>query len=183
MYFVTIEEGEIVKLKISMIMLVLVSFVLLGACSKKTSDSPKEISKEYLTFIKENKLKEANQLVGIEFNEKNYETMESYKKKAMNLVYQNMTFDIKNEKIDGNKAKVTIEIESVNYLTLLDQATFESLSKNGNQKNTFEIFKKNLKDAKKIKKKVDINYIKNSKKWKFDGSNSLLQAAMLGYLE
>ncbi|MGX8832825.1 hypothetical protein ACWG0P_01340 [Amedibacillus sp. YH-ame6] len=171
------------KFKICITTLVIASFVLLGACSKNTPDSPEEISVEYLTYIKENNLKEANELVGIEFNEKNYESMESYKKKAMDLVYQNMSFDVKKEKVDGKTAKVTVEIESVNYLSLLDQATFESLSKHGNQDKTFEIFEKSIKNAERNKKKVEINFIKESGKWKFDGSNSLLQAAMLGYLE
>ena len=64
----------------------------------------------------------------------------------------------------------------------MDDAIFETMQKQEDDAYTEKIFKEKLKEAEPQEAEVLVNYRKEEEKWVFDGSNSQLQAAMLGYL-
>lgn len=64
----------------------------------------------------------------------------------------------------------------------MNDAIYETMKQKKDDEFTKSEFTKKMKKAKQKEETVLVNYRKENKKWIFDGSNSLLNAAMLGYL-
>ena len=96
--------------------------------------------------------------------------------------YAQMEYEIGGEEIQDNKATVEVTVRNANYMELLDQAIYETLKQGGDDAYTEQVYLENLKKAEKKEETILVNYRLEEREWVFDGSNSLLQAAMLGYL-
>lgn len=98
-------------------------------------------------------------------NDNNIET--KYQKRYENLIekqYKNLSYEIKEEIIDGNKATVTTEIEVLNYKKIIDK-----YNRNKYQKNEYhEAILENLEKTKdKITYTIDFKLIKDANdNWK-----------------
>lgn len=107
----------------------------------------------------------------------NTEQRESYKK-IMKKHYQDLVYHIKEEKIDGDKATVTTEIEVTDYSKILSEAElYKTQNKNEflDDKGEFDNSKftdyrlKKLKDAKeKVTYTIDFVLTKEDKEWKLN---------------
>ena len=109
--------------------------------------------------------------------------MRTVQKNLMKQTYAQMEYEIGAEEIQDNKATVEVTVCNADYMELLDQAIYETLKAGGDDAYTEQMYLETLKKAEKKEETVLVNYRLEEGKWVFDGSNSLLQAAMLGYLE
>ncbi len=97
-------------------------------------------------------------------------------RKLLESQYKNLTYEVKNEEIDGDKAVVTVEIEVIDYKKAIRDFTFDS-----NLYTKYEYDNKKLNLLENAKDKViytiDINVSKDKDgNWKLDNlSNSTLQ--------
>ncbi len=100
-------------------------------------------------------------------------------KKYSNIIkkqYQNMSYEIKDTKIDGNKAVVTTEIEVMNYKKVINNMTGSISEKYHNKlinnlKNTHE----------KVTYTIDFNLTKdNNEKWTIDPLTNEIENKLLG---
>lgn len=105
------------------------------------------------------------------FNEEQKKTYKDIMKKH----YQELTYSVKNEEIDGDKATVKVEIEVVDFSKVLEQAD-QALRDNPNQfydeTGAYNVYKftdyrlELLKQAKeKVKYTLDLTLTKSDKKW------------------
>lgn len=163
--------------------LVIVCIVVALFMSGSGKDSPKEITSAYLKAMKEGNYAKAYGYAGVEFDKETYENSAELQKNLMKLTYAQMEYKIGEEIIEDNKATVRVTVRNVNYLDLLDEALFETLKEGRDDAYTEEVYKKSLENAEKQEETVLVNYRLKEENWVFDGSNSLLQAAMLGYLK
>ena len=126
--------------------------------------------------LEEDVLKDLNKIVAEEelFNTNQREEY----KKIIKKHYQNLTYKIKEEKIDGDAATVTTEIEVTDYSKILSAAelyktqnTNEFLNENGDfdtSKYTDYRLEK-LKEAKEtVTYTIDFTLTKKNKEWKLD---------------
>ena len=126
-------------------------------------------------------------------NTLNDELKEAYKE-IMKNQYQNLYYTIKDERIDGNHATVTVEIEVYNYSKSIKDADDylisnekEFLDDEGNIDNSkFMTYKlkqmKNTKD--KIKYTLDFNLTKINEKWVLDDIDEITRQKIHGiYVE
>ncbi len=99
-------------------------------------------------------------------------------KNIMKKQYQNLTYSIKEESLDGDQAVVTVDIEVVDFNKVLDEATLY-LSQNSNffenesgdfDNNKFITYKlEKMKDAKeKVKYTIYIPLVLVNEEWKID---------------
>lgn len=114
---------------------------------------------------------------------KTFENSAKLQKNLMKLTYAGMEYEIGEETIEDNKATVRVIVRNANYMELMDEALFETLKEGKDDAYTEEVFQKLLQEAEKQEEVVLVNYRLKDEQWVFDGSNSLLQAAMLGYLK
>jgi len=163
--------------------LVIAGIVIALAMSGSGKDTPKKITKAYLDAMKEGNYEKAYRYAGVEFDKENYENSADLQKNLMKLAYANMEYEIGEETITDNKATVYVTMRNVNYMDLLDEAIFQTLKEGKDDAYTEEIFKKLMEEAEISEEIVTANYRLEEEHWVFDGSNSLLQAAMLGYLQ
>lgn len=164
---------------IFMVMLVL----LAQGCTKKVdTTTPKGITEVFLAAMKEGEYEKACSYVGTEFDKKTYEKSNGLQKNAMKETYEFMEYTISNEKIEKEKATVTVKIKNVNYIDTMNDAVYDTIKNKKDDAYTEQKFKEMIKKAKKKENTVVVNYRKENDKWVFDGSNSQLYAAMLGYL-
>lgn len=174
------------KKKLTVVSGLLIMLAFAG-CGKKGAEEPKEttpkaMTEDYLSYMKEGEYEKAAALVGTEFNQDSYENSADLQKNAMKAAYGEMEYEIGNEKVEDGKATVTVQITNANYLSVMDDAIFETMEKQEDDAYTEKIFKEKLEKAEPTEAEVLVNYRKEDGKWVFDGSNSQLQAAMLGYL-
>ena len=126
--------------------------------------------------------RQACDTVGAEFDQKSYDKSASLQKELMKLTYANMTYEVNEEKIKDDKATVSVKVKNFNYIDTMNDAIYETMKQKKDDEFTKSEFTKKMKKAKQKEETVLVNYRKENKKWIFDGSNSLLNAAMLGYL-
>lgn len=174
------------KKKLAVVSGLLIMLALAG-CGRKGVEnpkekSPKEITEGYLSYMKDGEYEKAAVLVGTEFDKDSYESSAKLQKNAMKAAYGEMEYKIQEEEVKDGKATVTVQIANANYLSLMDDAIFETMEKQEDDAYTEKIFKEKLEEAKPTEAEVLVNYRKEDGEWVFDGSNSQLQAAMLGYL-
>ena len=92
--------------------------------------------------------------------------------------YQNLTYEIKDEKIDGNKATVTAEIEVTDYTNILEEADkvlketpekFQDESKNFDESKFMDYRLEKLKDASDtVTYTVNFHLTKKDGTWEMD---------------
>ena len=142
--------------KIKYILLIL----LLSACSLNNTPTSKieELLGKYQSLNKE---------IIINTNDLAITGKEEEIKKIIKTQYKNMTYEIKEEKIDGEKATVTVEIEVLNYKDIIN--------------NSKEDITKKLKNTKsKITYTIDFTLTKNKDKWKVDELTEEQKNKLLG---
>lgn len=166
-----------------LLLIVLLFMTLLTGCMKKSDTStPKGITETFLVSMQKGEYKQACNYAGTEFDEKTYEKSAALQKTLMKNTYANMEFEIGKETIKENKATVEVTIKNSNYIDLLNAAIYKTMKEERDDAYTEEQYNKAMKKAEKKKLQVLVNYRKEQDKWIFDGSNSQLYAAMLGYL-
>ena len=154
--------------------------IALAGCGGK--DTPKTITESYLAYMKDGKYEKASDLVGADFDGDSYENSAVLQKNAMKAAYANMKYKIQEEMVEDDKATVLVQITNADYLSVMDEAIFETMKKQEDDEYTEKVFKEKLKKTETEDAEVLVNYRKEDGEWVFDGSNSQLQAAMLGYL-
>ena len=164
--------------------LFVVCLLLLTACESKPDETtPEGITELFLTSMKSGNYKKACEYAGINFDETSYEKSAALQKKAMKESYATMEYKIGEQKVSKQKATVDVEIVNANYLDIMNQAVYDTMKNKKDDAYTEQRFKELLKKANKNKANVLVNYRQEKGKWVFDGSNSQLYAAMLGYLK
>ncbi len=163
--------------------ILVIAGIVIALAMSGGKDTPKEITKAYLSAMKQGNYEKAYQYAGVEFDKENYENSAELQKNLMKLAYSKMEYEIGEETITDNKATVYVTVRNVNYMELLDEAIFQTLKEGKDDAYTEEVFKKLMEEAEISEEIVTANYRLEEKHWVFDGSNSLLQAAMLGYLQ
>lgn len=158
-------------------------FILLTGCTEKTdSSTPKGITELFLSSMKKGDYKKACTYAGTEFDEKTYEKSAELQKRLMKQVYGQMVYETGEETIREDKATVEVTIQNSNYIDLLNDAIYKTMKEDKDDTYTEDQFTKALKNSEKKKMRVLVNFRKEKDTWIFDGSNSQLYAAMLGYL-
>lgn len=99
-------------------------------------------------------------------------------RELMKKHYQNLTYEIKDEKIDGNKATVTAEIEVTDYTNILEEADkvlketpekFQDESKNFDESKFMDYRLEKLKDASDtVTYTVNFHLTKKDGTWEMD---------------
>lgn len=168
--------------KIMAVFCCMVMAMAIAGCQRTDKSSPKGLTEVYLEKMKEGKYKEACDTVGAEFDQKSYDKSAGLQKELMKLTYANMTYEVNEEKIKDDKATVSVKVKNFNYIDTMNDAIYETMKQKKDDEFTKSEFTKKMKKAKQKEETVLVNYRKENKKWIFDGSNSLLNAAMLGYL-
>lgn len=161
----------------------IIAAVVLTSGGKRDTGTPAGITGAYLDAMKAGDYAKAYQYAGQEFDKGAYENSAELQKNLMKQTYAQMEYVIGAEEIQDNKATVEVTVCNADYMELLDQAIYETLKAGGDDAYTEQMYLETLKKAEKKEETVLVNYRLEEGKWVFDGSNSLLQAAMLGYLE
>jgi len=151
--------------------------------NRTDTDSPKGITEAYLKAMKAGEYTKAYEYAGVDFDQEAYENGAELQKNLMKKTYAQMEYEILEENIEDNKAEVRVTVRNANYISLMDDALYKTLEEQGDDSYTEQVFTEALKNAEKNEGTVVVNFRMENEKWVFDGSNSLLQAAMLGYLE
>lgn len=154
-----------------------------GCGEKKEADTPTALTESYLEQMKEGAYEEAARLTGSSFDQEAYENSAGLQKQAMKEAYGQMEYEVQEEKAEEEKAVVTVTVKNADYTQVLDEAIYETMEAGEDDAFTLERFQELLKEAEKKEVTVLVNYRKEEGKWIFDGSNSQLQAAMLGCLD
>lgn len=99
-------------------------------------------------------------------------------RKVIEKQYRNMTYEIKDEKIDGNKAIVTTQIEVLNYKDVLQK----NLSNLSNDSAYHENILNQLEKVKdKVTYTIDFQVVKNDKgEWNLDPLDDIQKEKLLG---
>lgn len=165
--------------------LVILAVIASGAVRSATADisTPKGITEAYLKAMKMGEYEKAYGYASVEFDREAYEKSAELQRNLMKLTYAQMEYEVLEEEIEDRKALVRVVVRNANYLELMDDASYETLKADGDDAYTEKIFTEALQNAEKKEMAVAVNFRLEDGKWVFDGSNSLLQAAMLGYLE
>ena len=159
-----------------------IAVVVLSSGGKADTGTPAGVTAAYLDAMKSGDYAKAYQYAGQEFDKEAYKNSAGFQKNVLAETYAQMEYEIGGEEIQDNKATVEVTVRNANYMELLDQAIYETLKQGGDDAYTEQVYLENLKKAEKKEETVLVNYRLEEGEWVFDGSNSLLQAAMLGYL-
>ena len=164
--------------------LCIVCLMLLTACESKPDETtPEGITELFLTSMKTGDYKKACEYAGINFDQTSYDKSAALQKKTMKESYAAMEFKVGKQKVSKKKATVDVEITNTDYLEIMNQAVYDTMKNKKDDAYTEKKFMELLKKAKKNKANVLVIYRQEKGKWVFDGSNSQLYAAMLGYLK
>ncbi len=109
------------KKRVKVVAIIAILFLLVG-CSN-SMDSPTKKVEQFLNKYQTNDKEVVDQFDTSLFEEETLseEQKDKYKKIMLDQ-YKNLTYEIKQEKIDGNKAKVDVEIEVYDFNKSLDKA-------------------------------------------------------------
>lgn len=102
---------------------VFVGILLLTGCGSKMFNTPTKKVEAYFSNYQSLDKTVLNQLDKVVAEEEKFDTKqrEAYRE-LMKKHYRNLTYDIKDEKIDGDTATVTTEIEVTDYSKILEDA-------------------------------------------------------------
>lgn len=161
------------------IIAIIMAFVLTGCGTKNLMNTPTkkvEMFFENYQTLNEDVLEQLNNTVkqSSEFTDDQKEEYKSLMKKH----YQSLKYDIKDEKIDGDQATVTVEIEVKDYskvMTLADlyleenQKEFEDEDGNYSKEKFMDYRLKELKKVDDtVKYTIELNLTKIDDEWKLD---------------
>lgn len=164
--------------KLIVLLSVFTLFVSCG-CGKKLMDTPTKKVEMFFANYQSLDDEVISQLDKIVAEEENFNTEHraSYKE-IMKKHYKNLTYDVKDEKVDGDTATVTVEIEVTDYSKTMEDADQylnehpdEFKNENGEyDKSLFITYRlKQLKDTKdKVKYTLDLTLSKVDDEWKLD---------------
>lgn len=148
-------------------LLIIISLILLTGCNLSNTPTSKveDLMSKYQKLDRE-VIEDIDIL--LENDNLNSSQKEEYKQ-VIERQYRNLVYEIKDEKIDGNNAIITIEIEVFDYKKVTDKVDTE-FSRKGNYTN-IEYYNEKLDKLKKTKEKVtytlDIDVLKdNNGNWK-----------------
>lgn len=161
------------------ILLGIISILLLSGCSEKIMNTPtKKVETFFQNYqtLSEDVLKQLNDVVNEE-TKFNGDQRLAYKE-LMKKHYQNLTYEIKDEVVNGNKAIVTVEIEVTDYSKALKEAD-EYLKNNSTEfyddkgvYNEFLFTTYRIKQLEKVTDKVkftlNLTLTKDNEEWKLD---------------
>lgn len=110
-------------MKKSFILLVLSLFLLVGCSMGNTPSSNVEA-----LFMKYQKLdNDISSEIDAAINEQNFtEEQRDRYRKLIEAQYKNLSYEIKDERIDGSTATVTAEVEVIDYKRAINDLTFDS---------------------------------------------------------
>ncbi|MCI5835947.1 MAG: hypothetical protein MR227_04575 [Firmicutes bacterium] len=174
------------------ILMIIALFLVVG-CNKLDNTPTKQVEtffNKYQTLDKE-VLSDLDSAVAEESNF-NTEQRDKYKS-LMKHHYQNLSYEIKDSRVDGDKATVTVEIEVTDYSKViaatkvyLEANKKEFLDESGNYDNTkFNDYR--LEELSKTKDKVkytlDLTLTKKDGEWKLDPITSDIEDKIHGIYE
>lgn len=157
------------------------AMLIFCGCSlgKEMSNTPTKKVEEFLSkyqTLDDDVLESLNNVIDedIMFNATQRENYRDLMKKH----YKNLTYEIKDEKIDGDKATVTAEIEVTDYTKILEEASktkeknpekFHDDNKNIDESKFLDYRLEKLKDASDtVKYTVDFKLTKEDDTWKLE---------------
>lgn len=169
-----------IKLGLGVLVIGIICILFFKGANRST---PTGITEAYLKAMKAGDYAKAYGYAGLDFDGEAYKNSAELQRNLMKKTYAQMEYEILEETVEENKASVRVTIRNANYISLLDDAIYETLKEAADDAYTEQVFTEALKNAEKNEGTVLVNFRKEEGKWVFDGSNSLLQAAMLGYLD
>ncbi|MEG0021508.1 MAG: hypothetical protein RSB77_02025 [Bacilli bacterium] len=165
------------------ILIILMSILFITGCgmTKDLNNTPTKKVEEYLNkyqSLHEDVIKDLDTVLT---NDKDFN--ENQKKEYKEIIkknYQKMTYKIKNEEIDGDKATVTAEIDVIDYTTkILEIEKYYNENKDKFEKETDETKKYSqyrIDEIKKVTDKktytVDFELTKNKDKWELNNPST-----------
>lgn len=162
------------KMKKKLLTILILSIIIITGCELNNNPTAKaeELLGKYQSLNKKINYIELS-------NEK--EIPNNLKKEYENLIkkqYRNMNYEVKEEKIDGIIATVTVEIEVLNYKSVIEKYPESS------EERTETIHKKIIKELKKVKDKtiytIDFKIVKNNKNWQLEATDTAEEKKLLG---
>ena len=170
--FVHLTNGDYMK----KILIIILFFIILTGCELNNNPTSKveELLGNYQGLNKSINYNyiELSKEAGL--NQELIDKYESLLKKQ----YRNMVYEIKEEKIDGNKATVTTEIEVIDYKSIIDKYT----NKDEKTSETHEqIINELNNETDKITYTIDFSLIKNKEgNWKLEKLTTEEEKKLLG---
>lgn len=168
--------------------------ILLGGCGETLNNTPtKQVEMFFMNYQTLNKdvIEDLNDV--IETDNSMNETQKEKYKDIMKNHYKNLVYDIKDERVDGDTAIVTVEIEVYDYSktfananSYLEEHTEEFLDENNEySQEKFVDYRLSLleKVKDKVKYTLDLNLTKIDDKWQLDKISSLDEDKILGIYE
>lgn len=165
--------------KMKKIILCLLSILLLSGCGEKVFNTPVKKVETFLQNYQTLSVDIVEQLNKVVNEEENFNADQRLAyKELMKKHYQDLTYEIKDEKIDGDKATVTVEIEVRDYSKALKEAD-QYLENNKTEfyddkgvYNEFLFTTYRIEQLKKVKDKVkftlNLTLSKMNDEWKLD---------------
>lgn len=168
--------------------------ILLSGCGETLNNTPtKQVEMFFMNYQTLNKdvIEDLNDV--IETDNSMNETQKEKYKDIMKNHYKNLVYDIKDERVDGDTAIVTVEIEVYDYSktivnanSYLEEHMEEFLDENNEySQEKFVDYRLSLLEAAKDKVKytLDLNLTKIDDKWQLDKISSLDEDKILGIYE
>lgn len=168
--------------------------ILLSGCGETLNNTPtKQAEMFFMNYQTLNKdvIEDLNDVL-----ESDTSMTESQKEKYKNIMknhYKNLVYDIKDERINGDTAIVTVEIEVYDYSKTLANANtyleehMEEFLDDDNKYSQEKFIDYRLTELEKVKDKVkytlDLNLTKIDDKWQMDKVSSLDEDKILGVYE
>lgn len=175
------------------ILYILISLFFVSGCSNISNTPTKQVESffnKYQTLDSE-VLNDLDKVI-IDDTKLNETNRKEYRE-VMKKQYKNMTYKIKDETIDGDKAIVTVEITVLDLGKIIREAAdyknnhieeFKDEDGNYDENKYIDYLIPRLKEAKeKVRYTLDINLTKIDKKWKIDGIDSDTEDKILGIYE
>ena len=168
--------------------------VLLTGCGETLNNTPtKQAEMFFMNYQTLNKevIEDLNNVISAD-NSMNEAQKEKYKD-IMKNHYKNLVYDIKDERVDGDTAIVTVEIEVYDYSKTIANADnyleehMEEFLDDDNKYSQEKFIDYRLSELEKVKDKVkytlDLNLTKIDDKWQLDKISSLDEDKILGIYE
>lgn len=175
------------------VLYIIISFLLLTGCSNISNTPTRQVEglfNKYQT-LDSDVLVDLDKVIS---NEKRFNATTSNEyREIMKKQYKNLTYKIKEETIDGDKAVVSAEITVLDLGKVIREAEnyknnhideFKDENGNYDESKYLNYLIPRLKEAKeKVKYTIDMNLTKIDKKWKLDGIDSETEDKILGIYE
>lgn len=175
------------------ILYVFLAVILLTGCGEISNTPTKQVEgffNQYQT-LDEDVLDDLEQVITEE--EKFNETSKEKYRDVIKKQYKNLTYYVKEEKVDGDTATVTVEITVYDFASVMSEAEdyknnhmeeFNDESGNFSQSKYIDYVIEQLdKTKEKVKYTLDLGLTKINDKWKLDGLDSDTEDKILGIYE